>query len=236
MYDYGLAPDLGYFLVLEYLEGESLFRRLMRLGAFSPFHAAQLLLRALNGLGAAHAHGIIHRDLKPANLFLQNGEPPQVKLLDFGVAKLLSETGISITQTGAVLGTPEYMSPEQAFGKREVDGRADLYSVGVILFELITGQRPFLAPSPGLLLVKHKQEAPPLPSQFAPGLPREMDALILSLLEKDPRNRPSSTEEVANALRKMRAILPDMPLSSLVASSSGDTVTMDEIEIPDSDL
>ena len=208
IYDSGFDAGFGYYLVLEYLQGESLLDYMKINGRLSAHESVSLTCQILDGLQAAHEKGIIHRDLKPANIFLQNQtQPPRVKLLDFGVAKLLDKDNISITRTGAVLGTPAYMSPEQSAGKRELDARADLYAVGVILFELVTGRRPFLAETPSQLLVMHQIEVPPLPSGLVPKLPKALDAVILACLEKDPRDRPSS----ARALReKLVALLPTL--------------------------
>jgi serine/threonine protein kinase len=216
IYDSGFDAGLGYYLVLEFLRGESLLEYININGRLSPYEAVSLTCQMLDGLQAAHEQGVVHRDLKPANIFLQTlTQPPRVKLLDFGVAKLLDKGNLSITRTGAVLGTPAYMSPEQSAGKRDIDGRADLYAVGVILFELLTGRRPFLAETPSQLLVMHQIELPPVPSGLVPKIPKALDAVVLACLEKDPRDRPSS----ARALReRLQALLPN--LSRRVAPQS----------------
>ena len=159
---------------------------------------------------------IIHCDLKPSNVFL-TGPPhdPRVKLLDFGIAKSVAKDNVSITRTGVLLGTPEYMSPEQSFGRKQIDGRTDLYAVGVILFELVTGRRPFSARNASEMLVKHYRERPPVPSALIPSLPHELDELILACLEKDPKHRPQSAQELARWLRALYHFLPEDPLLHL---------------------
>ena len=147
--DLGILPEGDRFMVMEYLDGESLGDRLERLQQLTPKEIFAILRQLLDGLQAAHQAGIIHRDLKPDNVFLVttgSGEPDFVKIVDFGVSKfspLAHEQGMQMTQTGAVMGTPYYMSPEQATGAKGSDHRADLFSVGVILFEAITGRVPF---------------------------------------------------------------------------------------------
>src|SRR5262249_21532104 len=161
----------GHYLVMEYLEGEDLFHHLRRRGVLSPYEAAVLGYEILEALEAAHAAKVIHRDLKPANVFLvRSGGEVKVKILDFGLAKLLDASGDGLsTSDGMVVGTPSYMAPEQAAG-RVVDARADLYSLGAILFELVTGRRPFYSQNSRELLIMQQISPPPAPSQFAPGL------------------------------------------------------------------
>jgi serine/threonine-protein kinase len=216
LYNYGFDKDLGYFLTFEYLQGETLLQRSAHQTPLSPRFAADLVFQMLGGLSVAHTMNVIHCDLKPSNVFL-SGFPsdPQVKLLDFGIAKSVAKDNVSITKTGVLLGTPEYMAPEQSFGRKQIDGRTDLYAVGVILFELLTGRRPFLARNASEMLVKHYRERPPIPSALLPGLPHEMDELILACLEKEPRHRPQSAQELARWLRALYHLLPETPQRQL---------------------
>jgi len=148
--DLGSLPNGDHYIVMELLDGEPLSGRIKRLQRLSPFELGPLTRQVLEGLKAAHDAGIYHRDLKPDNIFIlrqRGGRPDFVKIIDFGISKFqpLSGDGMKMTRTGAVMGTPYYMSPEQASGSQEADHRSDLYSVGVIMFEAVTGQVPFEA-------------------------------------------------------------------------------------------
>ena len=163
-----------------------------------------LFIQAGRGLAAAHAVGIVHRDFKPDNVFLveQAGRRDVVKLVDFGIAKLAAEIGGGNTQTGAVMGTPAYMSPEQAAGEGTIDPRSDLYSVGITMFQMATGKLPFAdaGPSFGKILVAHLQQPPPLPRSIEPQVPEELERIILRTLEKKPEDRYGSMSELHEAL------------------------------------
>ncbi len=167
MLDLGDLPDGSRYMVMEFLEGTTLSDRIIHRGRIAPREAARIVMELLDGLGAAHNAQIIHRDLKPANVFLianKQGRADFVKILDFGVSKfnILSDE-MSMTSTGVVVGTPYYMSPEQAKGAKFIDARSDLYSVGVILYETITGQVPFNAQTFNELIFKIALEQPPPP-------------------------------------------------------------------------
>jgi serine/threonine protein kinase len=203
------------YIMMEYLEGAPLSDVLERmrpvpLGGFS-----QLMLGVLDALGAAHAQGITHRDLKPDNVFVTSAGRP--KLLDFGVAKLRPEVGqlSDQTRTGALLGTPFYMSPEQARGQA-VDQRADLYSLGVILYEGVTGRRPFSADNLYDLLKQQIEEIPARPSALRSELPPAFEMLILRALEKDPARRFQSAAEMSAALLEAARFLPAESFTPLV--------------------
>ena len=215
IFDFGYMPSGQAYLVMELLQGESIARRLRRVGRMSEAEAASIIRSTSIALGAAHAHGIVHRDLKPDNLFLcpdpgvPGGERP--KLLDFGIAKLTgpsSPQGASLTQTGAVLGTPTYMSPEQCRGAGEVDQRADLYSLGCILFELITGRPPFTSQAPGELIANHLMEQPVSPRTLVPEVTPACEAIIMRLLAKRPEERFGTAEELAAALEPLSPMMP----------------------------
>ena len=197
VFDYGEAEGGRLFLAMEYLEGRSLAAILKADGPLPPERALHVARQIARALGAAHHEGIAHRDLKPDNVMLLDryGERDVVKVLDFGIARFFDgDAGGQMTQEGALLGTPAYMSPEQALG-RAVDHRTDLYSLGVMLYELTVGRLPFQADSLAGYLVAHASEAPPLPSLLAPGrVPAPLEALILRLLAKAPDERPASAE------------------------------------------
>jgi serine/threonine protein kinase len=211
------------YIVMELLQGESLAARLRSRGAMSVGDAIGLARQCANALDAAHRVGIVHRDLKPDNVFLvpdievAGGE--RVKLLDFGIAKLVgAETSSSVarTVTGAILGTPHYMSPEQCEGAREVDARSDLYSLGCMLFQMVTGRLPFISAGIGGLIGMHLHVAPPTLRSIRPDVPPALDELIGRLLAKSPEERIQSAGEVAAALksispRSSQATLPPPP-------------------------
>lgn len=203
VFDVGYTPGGRAYLVMEMLAGEPLGQRLQRQGTLS-LEATLILIRQLAGaIGAAHQRGIIHRDLKPDNLFLvPDPEMPQgerVKVLDFGLAKLLEGPAPAreLTAQGAVFGTPSYMAPEQCQSAANVDGRADLYSIGCIFYACLCGQPPFSGNGLGVLMA-HVSELPVPPRQYVPAIPPAIEAVILRLLEKDPDRRlPSCAALVA---------------------------------------
>jgi eukaryotic-like serine/threonine-protein kinase len=216
VYDCGVYSRVGRYLIMEYLEGDDLYTYLKRKGALSPAEAASIGWQILDALEAAHDAGVIHRDLKPPNIYLVRwGRRTLVKLLDFGVAKLLdtSKEDALLTRTGVVVGTPAYMAPEQAAGGKEPDGRLDLYSFGVIMFELVTGRRPFLSNNVNEILVMQQVEPAPMPSAFAPGLPKPLEQLILRCLEKSPADRPANARVLKEELGAIMGNLPTVPLA-----------------------
>jgi eukaryotic-like serine/threonine-protein kinase len=204
--DLGNLPDGDRFMVMEYLDGESLTLRIQARGRLTPFEAAPLMIQLLEGLGAAHGAGIIHRDLKPDNVYIlrtKKGAGDYVKILDFGISKfnkLNSDSGMSMTRTGAVMGTPYYMSPEQAKGSKEMDHRSDLYSAGVILYEAITGQVPFAAETFNELIFKIVLEAPAPPQQHVPDLDPAFSSIMQKSMAREQRDRFQTAQEFADAL------------------------------------
>ncbi|HWB78993.1 MAG TPA: serine/threonine-protein kinase, partial [Nannocystaceae bacterium] len=203
--DFGhVAEGLPYF-VMEYLEGETIGERIAKRGRLSWAQARPFVLQILGALQAAHEHGVIHRDMKPDNCFIvKDGDGSErVKVLDFGIAKVIAEgTSQQLTQTGAVMGTAAYMSPEQA-QSLELDARTDLYSVGVVLFEMLTGRLPFVAQGFLGVLTKHLTEKPPSLRKVAPdaGISAALERVVLRLLAKDRNERYANAAELAAALR-----------------------------------
>jgi len=215
--DFGIVADGSPYLVMEYLVGENLGRLLAREGPLPLERASELVLQASHGVQAAHAAGIVHRDLKPPNLFACRREDGTelVKVLDFGVAKLGTfDEANSATRTGSVLGTPAYMSPEQARGEKNIDHRADVYALGAILYELVSGQRPHPGDSPNAIL-HHISTQPAVPLEaIRPTLPRAFLEIVARALAAQPEQRFPSAEALAQALAPFarRAVWPAPPL------------------------
>lgn len=201
------------FFVMERLEGETLAQRMRRVRRFEVAEAVHIAAAILEGLDAAHEIGIVHRDVKPPNIILVAGDKP--KILDFGVAKISDDPGV-VTARGVAIGTPRYMSPEQARGE-PVDGRADLYSCGLLLFEMVTGVGPFddARDSNELILAHLARIAPPL-STLAMGVPPELDRVAASLLHKNRHRRPPTAREAVKLLRQAIAAAPEAPTSRAV--------------------
>ena len=219
VFDFGFTPDKVAYIVMELLEGEQLNRRLRRLGALSAPDALRITRQAAGSLDAAHAAGIVHRDLKPDNMYIirdpeaPGGERP--KILDFGIAKLGDEVpDRAVTQTGAVMGTPLYMSPEQCNGAARVDHRADIYALGCVLFHLATGKPPFDLPGVGAIISAHLRERPPLPSSLVANLPAGLDEIVMRCLAKSAGDRFQTMFELQQACD---AILVRLTLGSAVA-------------------
>jgi tetratricopeptide (TPR) repeat protein len=205
---HGIAAGRPY-LVMEWLDGESLEERLAR-EALAPATAVALGVAAAEALGWAHARGVVHRDVKPSNLFLCGGDVAAVRVLDFGIARR-RYAAQPITRTGVMMGTPGYMAPEQARGEREVDARADVFSLGCVLFEALAGQPAFSGAHVMAVLAKVLLEEPPRLRDLLPSAPAELDALIDAMLRKEPAQRPRDGAEVAAALRAIEG-LPDAPV------------------------
>jgi serine/threonine protein kinase len=209
-FDFGEAEDGSWFLALEMLEGETLGERLRRERRLDWVEALRFAREALKSLAEAHAQGIIHRDLKPDNLFLARVHAPSAeheacKILDFGIAKWVRDDDAPVDQletlAGTVFGTPRYMSPEQAQGA-SLDPRSDLYSLGVLLFQMLTGRAPFVDDDAVVVMAKHIKEQPPSFAQAAPGLsiPSAIEAAVRRALEKLPENRPANAEQMLSEL------------------------------------
>jgi hypothetical protein len=178
------------YLVMEWLEGEDLSAHLAR-RALTVEESLALVAQAADALEAAHARGIVHRDVKPSNLFLVGGGIERIKILDFGIARLGEAGASSSTRTGSMIGTPGYMAPEQARGDRQIDARADVFALGCVLFECLTGRAVFVGSHPMAVLAKILFEQPPRLRDLRPDLPRELDALVARMLATEPEGRPA---------------------------------------------
>jgi serine/threonine protein kinase/tetratricopeptide (TPR) repeat protein len=195
--DFGRTSDGLFYIVMELLEGRSLRDVLAREAPLDPARAVSLMLQISAAVAAAHEEGVIHRDLKPGNIFVvqRSHAPTIIKVLDFGIAKLASEASDGLdqkplTQTGVMIGTPRYMSPEQCDGA-ELSPASDVYSLGIILYEMLTGTTPFTGPTPLSVALKHSSELPRAPREFVTSIPQELETLVLHALEKKPDQRPA---------------------------------------------
>jgi tetratricopeptide (TPR) repeat protein len=199
---------------MEWLDGEDLARRLAR-SRLDVEHSVTLALRAAQGLAAAHARGVVHRDVKPSNLFLVDGEPSRAKVLDFGIARLrgpgFAQTAHSLTRTGALVGTVGYMSPEQATADDKLDARADVFALGCVLYECLTGQPAFAAEHPLAVLAKVLREPAPRLRALRPELPESLDALVARMLSKEREGRPLDGEAVARELVRFESLRGGAP-------------------------
>jgi serine/threonine-protein kinase len=222
------------YLVMELLEGEPLAARIKRQGRLAPTDAVAFAMQTASALGAAHAKGIVHRDLKPDNLYavpdVANPGREHVKVLDFGIAKLqakMSDDSIK-TRTGTLMGTPVYMSPEQCLGTKDVDHRSDIYSLGIIVYEMLAGQPPFVSEGFGALVNMHLNQAPVALGQRVPGLCSGLEALVAKMLAKRPEDRQQSMLEVHAALAAAAGTTPitcaPSPLATDLRNGLGATV------------
>lgn len=222
--DLGVLADGTRYMVMEYLDGETLTSRIKRHGRLLPHQMVPLLLQMLEALGQAHQAGIVHRDLKPDNVFIlpqRGGIKDFIKILDFGVSKFAQTGGeeMNVTRAGAVVGTPYYMSPEQARGSSAIDARTDVYAMGVLLYQATTGQVPYQAETFNELLFKIVLEVAPPPQTYVTDLDPEFAGIILRAMAREPDLRFQSCAEFAaalNAFQSARASnLPPLPRTSL---------------------
>jgi eukaryotic-like serine/threonine-protein kinase len=204
IYDLALLPPSRYYIVMEYLDGVPL-SELIRAGRVAPLVALDVLLQLADALRAAHERGVVHRDLKPDNVFLlrRHGREHFVKLVDFGIAKLGDRTSGARTAAGMIVGTPEYMAPEQCT-ESQVDRRTDIYAPGVMAYEVATGQLPFTGTTIPHILLAQVRDPPRPPRQHVPTLPEALDQAIMKALEKRPEDRFQTMGEMAAALDAAR--------------------------------
>jgi serine/threonine-protein kinase len=211
----GEGEGLVYF-VMGYVDGESVAARIRRRGQLPVEEARRIMMETADALSAAHALSVIHRDIKPDNILLE-GTRGRVMVTDFGIAKALSSTsGATLTGIGVAIGTPAFMSPEQAAGERDIDGRSDLYSLGVVTYQMLTGALPFSAPSVAGILMKQITEPAPDIRTKRPDIPEDLAAAVSRCLEKDPENRWASADALRRALESR----------STVRRGSGDAGTL----------
>src|ERR1700685_3956159 len=211
VYDTGEDMSTGVpvpFIVMEYVDGKTV-RELLNDGhRLLPERILEIISGVLRALEYSHQAGIVHRDIKPGNVMVtRNGD---VKVMDFGIARAMSDAQSTMTQTAQVIGTAQYLSPEQARGDR-VDARSDLYSAGCLLYELLTGRPPFTGASPGALAYPHVRENPIPPSRVDPEIPGWADAIVLKAMAKDPGDRYQSADEMSNDIQRA---LQGMPVAA----------------------
>jgi eukaryotic-like serine/threonine-protein kinase len=197
------------YIVMEYVDGVTLRDVIHNDGPMPPRRALEVIADACQALNFSHQHGIIHRDVKPANIMIS--KTGAVKVMDFGIARALADGGNSVTQTAAVIGTAQYLSPEQARGEA-VDARSDVYSLGCVLYEILTGEPPFVGDSPVAVAYQHVREDPAPPSQRRPDISPELDAVVLKALAKNPDNRYQSAADMrADLVRVHSGEQPEAP-------------------------
>ncbi len=227
VYDFDVYGENSYYLVMEYIDGGTLKEKLAGLaqaGERLPLEqAVRFATEVADALAYAHKREMVHRDIKPANIMIN--EAGKAVLTDFGIVKMMGNQAMAYTATGALIGTPAYMSPEQALGKSG-DARLDIYSLGVLLFQMATGQLPYDADTPLAVVMKHVNEPTPLPGAFNPDVPYQLQEAILKAMAKDPDDRFQTADEFAAALRQVNlsAKSPPMPIEGTVVAQPQGTV------------
>jgi len=220
MFDLGRDKD-KYFITMEYVPGEDLRRFIRRVGRL-PVNKAVTVARQLSeGLAEAHRLGIVHRDLKPQNIIID--DDGNAKIMDFGIAREMDARGL--TGEGVMIGTPEYMSPEQVDTK-VVDHRSDIYSLGVILYEMLTGSVLFTGETPMGIAMKHKTENPPDPSESNPLVPKDLSLLVLKCLEKEKEARYPTADTLAAELRRLEQDMPTAETSPRQKTRTSKEITL----------
>jgi serine/threonine-protein kinase len=242
VYDLGVLPDGRPYCVMEFLPGRTLSELLAERAPLSPAEAVAYLAPLCEALGAAHAAGVVHRDVKAGNVMVvDEGVPPRLKLLDFGVAKVVDPGGAGLTAVGQRLGTPSSMAPEQILGQ-PVDARTDVYALGVLLFQLLTGRKPFEAAEPDEVQRQHLEVPPPRPSALAP-VPPAFDAVVARALEKPAARRWPSALALLEAAREALGAAPKGPrrlgaavavhVTILPAGLAGEEALLDQADAAD---
>src|SRR5688500_4408875 len=214
IYSVDEVDGLVYF-VMSCIEGDNLGKRIHDRGPLPIEDVRRILAEVADALAYAHARGVVHRDIKPDNILLDRDED-RALVTDFGIARAIIEgSDARLTATGMAIGTPAYMSPEQSAGDREIDGRSDLYSLGVVAYQMLAGELPFQATSTPAMLVKHLSERPVPIDQRRPDCPPDLATIVMRLLEKEPSNRFASASELEGTLR---GEIPLPPLPSAVSA------------------
>ena len=227
------ATEIVPFIVMEYVEGRTLREVLSTETRLEPDRAMEIVGEVCAALDFSHRHGIIHRDIKPGNVMIT--KTGAVKVMDFGIARALADEAATMTQTASVIGTAQYLSPEQARGET-VDARSDVYSTGCLLYELITGTPPFQGDSPVAVAYQHVRESAPVPSSINPGIPRALDSIVMKALAKNPMNRYQSAADMRADLQRALAdrpiaaepVLSDAERTQLIAASAPPTHRNDD--------
>jgi HD-like signal output (HDOD) protein len=220
IYDLGEVEGRAYY-TMERLIGVDLAAQMLKQGRFTPREVSAYMLQICSALDAAHRVGVVHRDLKPANIFVVNEQPLRLKLMDFGIAKLTEGRKQTGTRRGEVLGTPAYMAPEQALGQVDaITAATDIYALGIIAYEMLTGQLPFYSDSDVMLLSMHVRDTPPPLQALLPTLPRALAALVERCLAKDPGTRPRSASEFAVEFERLSQSVPPEPAAAPLEAPS----------------
>jgi serine/threonine-protein kinase len=239
LYDFGISREGLNYQVMELAEGESLRSMVDRQGTLAETDAAEVIQQVCAALDEAHRQGVVHRDIKPENILVQTTpDGLLVKVLDFGIAALRDINTGRLTRTGAIVGTPHYMSPEHCLGE-ELDGRSDIYSLGIVLFEILTGVVPFDSPTPTAIIIKHVNDPPPPPRALNPKISPEVEMVALRALEKRRDGRPQTAGDLAKELiAAAGGAAPGSPPPAVVAEPEPVTpapiTTLEEVAPPES--
>lgn len=215
------------YIVMEFVEGHTLRDIVRGEGPMAPKRAMEVIADVCAALDFSHRNGIVHRDVKPANVMINNAGA--VKVMDFGIARAIADSSSPMTQTAAVIGTAQYLSPEQARGE-QVDARSDVYSLGCVLFEILTGEPPFTGDSPVAVAYQHVREDPRLPSTVNPDIPRELDSIILKAMSKNPANRYQSAADMRSDL--IRVLGGQRPSAPMVMNDEDRTTILGSMDPP----
>jgi len=228
IYDFGVTEDGQQYLVMDFVEGESLRQIIREQGPLTPSASAEIIDQVCAALDEAHRHNIVHRDIKPDNIIVNSGpRGVRVKVLDFGIAKLREDAASNLTQTGSIVGTPHYMSPEQCLGE-ELDGRSDIYSLGIVLYEMLTGRVPFNSPISTAVVIQQVNQPPP------PLRPRNSDVsvaaelVVLAALAKNREHRPQAAGELARQF-SMAVNSPGNEFAPVATVGANNSVSVDQI-------